>query len=662
MQESYPNRRVRNTTDLSDEHARRVFVASAVDTAVGAERGLRTITRGRDLPSVYSWRQRRRGPGILATLHRPDGRTSHIFRPDAPDPENPGAKYLQAPKKGGGDGNVLDVLEREKAGRLDVPVVFTEGWKKGDSITSAGRREGIEVLAATISGVWNWKAEGEPIPDMYDVPVDGRVTFVCYDSDMLRNPNVQEAAEQLAEHLAGRGAEVRIVYLEDQADGSKTGADDFIAGGGTLAELLDLSRPFDPEDLHREKLSRSGRLRLSLDWLKRREEEMPAASRRECSKAAAYRACVTLALKWGETAADGVKVAVPAMTGAELAGVSQPTFSACLRDLAEDGLIRRIERERREQALAYVLLVPGGALSYKNGGDGPMEESGDGDSHPGYKKVPPLPELRWSSPGRKGKRGVARGTRKVRQGKDLPEDVPAVRRPGKRRQEIIRYLLRNGGAATREELLERFGSPRATWRDFKRRALGDLLGRRRQYRGEPLSVGPPIVGLDADGIHLVPDWREALMEHRRLGDEDGAAVQQKIDHLRQRAGYREHLAGKNPPSHHPANHDADGWTAELSRHDPDAPGPDDPAAGDGPPDLSPLAAAVALYLHENPQDADQPPGWLGSTVWALELHPDRPTPAEARDAVEELGGGDYLRRVLAGEPAVAPAMLVEDFG
>jgi hypothetical protein len=540
MTQGYSKTGDSTTPTLSNAHRRMLFEESGISPEVVAERGVRTVSGGRgELPAVFSWRQKRRGGGVLFTVHRPGGETSWVFRPDKPNPEDPGHKYELPSKHYGGPGNILDVHPRMRPllDELSVPLVFVEGIKKADAVTSRG------AVAVGISGVWNWLSEGEPISDMWEIPVEGRRVYVCFDSDMLRNPNVQMGAERLAEHLSGRGAEVWIVYLPDQPDGSKTGADDFLAGEGTLEELLGLARPFDPEDLQREKLSRNELLRRALDHLMRHEDEMPAKSRRDCSKRAAWRACLTLAERRGELVEDGIEVRIPALTGAELAAMSQPTFSACMRDLAEDGYIRRIEREHSEQALSYVLLVSRGVLLSKNGGSGGAGEKGEGGQgsdgpHHGYKVIPPLPELRWSSPGRKARRGVVQGTRRVRQGRSLMEDVPSIRRPGKKRLEILRYLIESGGSASRAELLERFGGPKTTWRDFKRQALADLLGRRRQYQGQPLTVGPPIIELDGDGVHLVENWQEALAEHRALGEEEAAAIRQKVDHLRQRAAYR----------------------------------------------------------------------------------------------------------------------------
>lgn len=543
--QSYRSKAEHTTPRLAAHHGRQLVEGSGIDPAVIAERGVRTVRSGRgELPSVYSWRQKKRAPGILFTAHRPNGKISTIFRPDKPDPKNPGCKYEQPCKHLGGSGNVLDVhpSARRLVGDKGAPAFFTEGVKKGDSVTSAARREDFDMLAVSISGVWNYLSDGEPIPDFYDIPVDGRQVYIGFDSDMFRKPQVMMAAERLAALLESRGAEVSVIYLPDQADGSKTGADDYLASGGTLEELLSLARPFDPDDLQHERLSRNEQLRLALAYLTRRKAELPAKSRRDCSKLSAWRACLLLAARYGELVEDGIEVIIPSMTGAELAATSQPTFSRCLTDLVGDGCLRRIKRERSHDADRYVLLVSGGVNSYNDGGESTEEQGQQGhqqsESHQGYKVIPPLPELRWSSPGRKGRRGVIEGTRRVRQGRSLAEDAPSVRRPGKKRREIVAYLVERDGFATRADLLEAFGGPKTKWKDFKKQTLADLLGRRRQYKGQDLSVGPPIIELTDDGIRLLEGWREALEEHLELGAEEDAAIRQKVDHLRQRAAFR----------------------------------------------------------------------------------------------------------------------------
>jgi DNA-binding MarR family transcriptional regulator len=533
---------------LSEAHRRVLVEGSGIDPAVLAERGVRTVRKGHgELPSTYPWRQKKRAPGILFTLHRPSGRTATIFRPDKPDPNNAGHKYLQESKRCGGSGNVLDVhpSTRHLIDDAGAPVVFVEGVKKADALTSAARAAGVDLLAVAISGVWNWQSGGEPIPDMFDIPVEGRRALVCFDSDMVRKPGVQMAAERLAEHLKRRGAGVEVVFLPDQPDGSKNGADDYLVGGATLEGLLTLARPYDPADFQREKLSRNEKLRRALNLLTRREGEMPTKSQRDCSKLAAWRSLVAHAARLGKSVEDGVEVGwLSARTGAETAGMSQPTFSKCVASLEADGYLRRGERETKEQATPYVLLVDpseGGVLRYHSG-EKQRRREGEGDtereSHPGDNVIPPLPEMRWSVPGRKARRGLVEGTRRVRQGASLSDDVPSKRRPGKKRGEVVRYLAEKGGAAAHAELLERFGGPSTTWRDFKKQTLADLLGHRRQYKGAPLSVGPPVVELTDEGIRLVDGWREAWEQHRTIGAEQEAADEQKRNHLMQRIAYR----------------------------------------------------------------------------------------------------------------------------
>jgi len=132
---------------------------------------------------------------------------------------------------------------------------------------------------------------------------------------------------------------------------------------------------------------------------------------------------------------------------------------------------------------------------------------------------------------------VVAGTRKPRQGPSSGETEPK-RRPGKKRDEVVRYLLDNGGASTIPELMGRFAGPKTRPRDFVRRFLADLTGRRRQYQGQPLSVGPPVLEVDGDEVRLVPDWEDAWEKHRILSGEEEAARKQARDHVQQRIAYR----------------------------------------------------------------------------------------------------------------------------
>src|SRR5215217_2136697 len=115
--------------EVETHHIRQLEEESGIAREIIKERGVRTIRRGREVPEGFSWRQKKRAPGILFTLHRPKGETSYSFRPDEPDPEKPGRKYEQPSKYYGGPGNVLDIHPslHHLIDRRDVPVIFVEG-------------------------------------------------------------------------------------------------------------------------------------------------------------------------------------------------------------------------------------------------------------------------------------------------------------------------------------------------------------------------------------------------------------------------------------------------------------------------------------------------------------------------------------------------------
>jgi hypothetical protein len=82
LKPAYRARDGRTTASLSEAHRALLEVESAIGPAEIAESGARTITRGHDLPGVFSGRQRRRAPGILFPITRPNGETSWSFRPN----------------------------------------------------------------------------------------------------------------------------------------------------------------------------------------------------------------------------------------------------------------------------------------------------------------------------------------------------------------------------------------------------------------------------------------------------------------------------------------------------------------------------------------------------------------------------------------------------
>jgi hypothetical protein len=110
----------------------------------------------------------------MSTAHLSPKHQAMLVRPDTPD--KPGRRYEQPSKRCGGPGNVLDIHPslRQLISDTSVPVIYVEGIKKADAIVTAARAAGAEILVVAISGVWNFLSDGKPIPDLLEIPVEGR--------------------------------------------------------------------------------------------------------------------------------------------------------------------------------------------------------------------------------------------------------------------------------------------------------------------------------------------------------------------------------------------------------------------------------------------------------------------------------------------------------
>ena len=239
------------------------------------------------------------------------------------------------------------------------------------------------------------------------------------------------------------------------------------------------------------------------------------------------------------------------------------------------------------------------------------------------------PRLRWSSPGRKPRKFDITRRGQVRRGPP-PRPRDGIRRLGKIRGALVDALEGAGDTLTLVELCEVLHRSRP--RDLRRRVL-------------PMLEEAGIISVDGDTVALTADWLGRLEEARELGGEIERAEHDAERYRRQREAFRRRR--ETAPDPHFANHrGADGHVEDLRpADDPEPPQPE------GQP-ISLLAVAVRDYLERNPRDACQPPGWIGSTLWTFELYPGKPTPAETRAAIEELGGEAYLReRLEAGKGA-----------
>lgn len=544
-----------------------IFEDSGISPDVVAGRGYRTARASSEVPEAFKTYQRRLG--LVVPVYSPDGTTqSAQLRPDVARKDRKGKplKY-ETP---GSSRAILDVhprtREEVRAGGGDLWI--TEGIKKADALTSRG------LAAVGLIGVWNFQRDGELLPCWDHVRLEGRRALIVYDNDVMTKEGVQLALGRLVKLLEGRGAEVLVVYLPA---GELKGVDDYLAADHTVSELKMLARRFDPADVGRVRMGRDEKLRAAVGELRARWwshdwsrlvgfGDSPNSMRGHTARDV-MKVLIDAAVRHGKPKASGIDVRVSTRTLALAAATSRPSTGKALRHLRAEGLIEILEAGAADKARTYRLLVGRAGLS-QDGSSAPAAgkvlNARDPDD-PGGKglraaSLPDLPRLRWSSPGRRPRRGLVSGTRRVR------ESIPAaprsaVKRLGKIRGSVVDALADVGGSCTLEELCEVLHRSRP--RDVRRRVLQRL-------------EDDGIVAVEDGTVSLADGWSERLEEVRRA---DGEIEREDLDrehHRTQREAYRRR--DEHPADRHYANAriPADGRVEELERADAPEPGPAKP--------------------------------------------------------------------------------------
>jgi len=518
--------------ELSDRHRRVLEKGSAIAPEVIAARGYCTATRRADVPHVLSAWQRR--PGLVVPTYSPDGVThGYQLRPDRPIRRKDG----KAPKYETPHGSriALDVnplmLEEVRAGE-DV-LWITEGAKKVDSLASRG------LPAVGFTGVWNFAVPGtkgtEPLPCWQHVRLGGRTVTIVYDADARTNPDVQEALRRLVVMLEGLGAAVLVVYLPAVGGDGKAGVDDFFAAGGTAAELRLMAHPYKPVDVARERMGRDEKFRAAIEERRRRLRAMPVRTIGQNTDAAVVRALTIEAQRSGRLVAGqgpsaGVRVVMDRRTLAERAAKSRKAVDNAIGRLREGGVLR-IDNEGRKAEKAGAFILPIGAAQ-KGGQGGEKERKREGGRPAGDEAGTKGGYNPGGYPSARGDQVPALRWPKVilywamKDGRRVVAASHYVARLGEKRGEIVRHVLEaDGRAEVRDDLMERFASPKARPRDFDRRVIGPL-------------VAAGILVREGSAVAIAPDWREALERERRDAEELEDARRQRQKHARQRGAYR----------------------------------------------------------------------------------------------------------------------------
>jgi putative DNA primase/helicase len=216
--------------------------------------GFRSATDPKRIADLLGWRRPAAalGPCLAIPFPGPDGRPSGYwrFKPDRP----------RTSKKDGKPVRYESPLKRPsrayfppgaRAALADpsVPLVVVEGEKKA----AKGDQDGFPSVG--LVGVYGWQkkrqnkdAPRELIPDLEAVSWQGRVVYLCYDSDLAEKPEVAWAEWHLAEALAAKGAAVKAIRLSPGPGGAKSGLDDYLVADGPAAfrKLLEAAEPAKP--------------------------------------------------------------------------------------------------------------------------------------------------------------------------------------------------------------------------------------------------------------------------------------------------------------------------------------------------------------------------------------------------------------------------------
>jgi hypothetical protein len=488
---SYPNHGSRT---LSDSHQGTLYGDSGIDPPVEAERGTFTASRGKAVPQDHGWLPKK--PGIVFPVHKLDGGIFYRLRPD-----NPGRlpKYMQ-PK---GHPNHLDVHPRQHV-RIRQPGgirYITEGEKKVDAGVSRG------LLMVGLSGVWNGQKDKALIPDWHLLPLEGERYSITFDSDITSNPDVQMASDRQARLLRDQGAEVFITLLPPAPDGGKQGLDDFFANGGTVQEIELLTMPYDEVLVERVRLTRDQKLRAAIEALWRKWWETPWSGQGGHTDRDLAIKVIEAARKHGKVIGDDLRVVKawgPLMVEAKIS--SSRTMGKSVARLEGRGFFERDNMSRKaDKPGAFVFRAVARASVNQYGEEATLEEATvdpSGDSAPCTLHLR-TPRLMWSSPKVKGRRGLVKGIRMVRQGV-RSEPRPAVKRLGKTRGAILDALDAGGGVLTLKEIADALYRKRA--RDLRRRNL-------------PMLEEAGIISVDGDVVSLAEDWLDRLEDARELGGE-----------------------------------------------------------------------------------------------------------------------------------------------
>lgn len=189
---------------LAEHHERTLTEESGINPDVVEARRYRTVKKKAELKGLGFSDTQRTVPGLLIPVYSPSGEiATYQYRPDEPRIKDGKPVRYETPS---GTRMVLDVhpFAQEMLVDPSVPLLITEGIKKGDALVSRG------LCAVALLGVWNWRGRNEhggltAMAEWESIALnDYRPVSIVYDSDVMRKPTVYKALVRLKSFLENR--------------------------------------------------------------------------------------------------------------------------------------------------------------------------------------------------------------------------------------------------------------------------------------------------------------------------------------------------------------------------------------------------------------------------------------------------------------------------
>jgi hypothetical protein len=189
--------------NLAQNHERMLTEESGLEREVVESRGYRTVEVKAELKRLGFSDRQCSVPGLLIPLYGPTGEiTNYQYRPDEPRIKGGKPIKYETPTD---SRMVLDVHPNasEKLKDPSVPILLTEGVKKGDALVSKG------LCAIALLGVWNWRGTNEQggkmaLPEWEQIALNDRKVYIVFDSDVMEKPTVHQSLVRLKGFLEAR--------------------------------------------------------------------------------------------------------------------------------------------------------------------------------------------------------------------------------------------------------------------------------------------------------------------------------------------------------------------------------------------------------------------------------------------------------------------------